>query len=164
MTVVNSVRVVTSWTLRDGQARSFAGVSRNMNITRGQAVYVLSTPSGFYKVGIAKNTRQRRAELQCGCPEPIAFELDTCIRDDGVDPRDFERLMHEALAPWRTSGEWFKPPHPRIIARVMKETWVRLRCPALHQRWDRFRLHVAAMRWVRSDERLYQPTELARAA
>jgi hypothetical protein len=120
------------------------GVTNNLRFTRGRSLYFLEVPSGHYKVGISEDPGARRAQLQCGCPEPITLACWTDIRDDGVDPAAFERLLHDVLTPWRASGEWFKVPTP-VLARAYRETWVRLRYPPLYQRWQRSCLYARAV-------------------
>ena len=118
------------------------GVTNALRMTKGQSVYVMSTTGGHYKVGIAKNPYQRQRELQTGCPLPITIEGVTAISDHGVDAARMEAKMHELLADFRGSGEWFNAP-PEVIGRAWKEAWVRLACPSLYQRWQRFRLHMS---------------------
>jgi hypothetical protein len=127
----------------DGVGRAI-GVANNLRITRGRSLYFLEVPSGHYKVGVSEDPPARKRQLQCGCPEPITLACWTNIRDDGVDPAAFERLLHDVLAPWHASGEWFKVP-TAVLARAYRETWVRLRYPPLYQRWQRFSLYARAV-------------------
>ena len=112
--------------------------------TFGQNVYVLSVPSGYFKVGIAKDPEARRRDLQCGNPEPIRLEGYTdypwLLGDDGVDPRQMERRVHALLAEYRVSGEWFKAPFERLYW-AWKLAWMELRHPDVVERWRRARVH-----------------------
>lgn len=128
------------------------GVTQNMRVTRGQALYVLSAPGGYYKVGIAKNPLERMRNLQCGNPLTISLEAWTSLDRDGVDAAQMEQLVHEALSMYRANGEWFKAD-PAIIGRAVKEAWCKLRCPSLYSRWNRFRLHMAVSRKRRANEK-----------
>lgn len=121
------------------------GIANALRMTRGQTVYVLSVPGGFYKVGITRTALSARiSALQTGCPQRITAEGQTAVRDSGVDAAEMERGMHALLAPYRASGEWFQTA-PEIVGRAWKETWVRLACPELYLRWQRFRLYVVSM-------------------
>ena len=126
-------------------------VAQAQRMTRGQAMYLLSTPSGHFKIGIARDPGSRRRELQTGNPEPIKLEGATIATDWGVDPRSLEMEIHRLLAPYRTSGAWFKAPQA-VINRAWQEAWCSIRHPALYQRWQRFSLHVRSMREYRAKE------------
>jgi hypothetical protein len=115
-------------------------------MTRGQIVYVISAPGGFYKVGITKNDVNTRLQtLQTGSPQRLTPEAITAVSPIGVDAAEMERGMHDLLAAYRTSGEWFQAP-PAVIGRAWKETWVSLVCPDLFKRWQRYRLHMITSR------------------
>jgi hypothetical protein len=133
------------------------GIANTWRATKGQSVYLLSTPSGFWKVGVARDPEARRRELQCGCPEPIALVGSTGQHEDGADARSFERLVHEALAPWRSRGEWFRAPEA-VVYRAWKEMWCQLRYPPLYQRWQRFSLYIRAVDAERRRLRLVEAT------
>ena len=110
--------------------------------TFGQSVYVLSVPSGYFKIGIAKDPEGRRRDLQCGNPEPItlvgASQYPWLSDDGGVDPRLMERRLHELLMEYRASGEWFKAPEERLY-RAWKLAWMELRHPNVVERWRRMK-------------------------
>jgi hypothetical protein len=95
-------------------------------VTTGKCVYIFSVPNGHFKVGIARDPEQRRADLQVGCPELITFVGATLIGEYGHDPAAVERRVHELLALYKTSGEWFL-----VSERTLMDAWaLALRRPA----------------------------------
>lgn len=104
--------------------------------TRGRHVYVLTTPSGYVKVGIARDPEARRANLQCGNAEPIMLFGASQVHEDGIDPQIMERRVHELLGAYRAIGEWFKAPMP-VIMRAWKQAWMEQAMPETIARWHR---------------------------
>lgn len=105
--------------------------------TVGQSVYVMTTPSGYTKIGIAKDPADRKSVLQTGCPEPIEIVGATTIADGGVCPRKMERGLHEILKPYHSHGEWFVVPHEKLHS-AWKLVWTELKRPEAVYRWRRF--------------------------
>jgi hypothetical protein len=107
------------------------------SLTRDKHLYVFSNPDGHYKIGIAKDVEERRRNLQCGSPQLIRTECFSVISPQGVYAADLEREVHALLAHANVSGEWFKAS-PMVIGRAIKEAWIKLYCPPLYGRWQRF--------------------------
>lgn len=86
-------------------------------MTSGGCVYVMSVPSGAYKIGLAADPDQRRRELQCGNPEPISLEGATWpVNSVGAVPaRELEQMLHRMLAADRVCGEWFRIEFDRLV-------------------------------------------------
>src|SRR4051812_21138396 len=72
-----------------------------------QFVYALSRqhplPGYAYKIGRSRWPRQRRAGLQVATPDRLTLVASIMVADAPAT----ERMLHEALAPLRISGEWF---------------------------------------------------------
>lgn len=117
------------------------GVAASTRITRNQYVYFMSADDQFFKVGVARNPDQRLRELQTGCPYKLRINGTTSLSPQGVDAVMLEREIHTLLAWDRMSGEWFNSSG-EALARALKEAFVKLYCPPLYHRWNRFRLHV----------------------
>lgn len=109
--------------------------------TREQHVYIMSVPSGHFKVGIAKNPASRRALLQCGNPEQISIVGSSQVSPSGVCARKFEQIIHDTLRPWRSrnGGEWYETDHIQIYT-AYKFAWTVLVRPHLIERYLRLRL------------------------
>jgi hypothetical protein len=135
------VRFQDDWSFMT-HAGNFAeprGICFSHALTRDKHLYVLGTPDGHYKIGIAKDVDERRRNLQCGSPHPIGIQSKSLISPQGVYAADLEREVHALLAHANVSGEWFKE-NWFVIDRAIKEAWVKLYCPPLYMRWRRFRL------------------------
>lgn len=104
--------------------------------TKGQALYVASVPSGCHKIGIAKNPRVRRGELQTGNPELITLVGSTQIDPDGFDARELERRIHSLLGEQHRRGEWFECSFERV-ALALKCAWLSLKRPGFIERYER---------------------------
>ncbi len=68
------------------------------------AVYTISEgPLGPTKIGITVTDRSRMKSLQTGNPRPLTPGMILPCKH----ARNIERRVHELLAPYRLSGEWF---------------------------------------------------------
>lgn len=72
-------------------------------------VYVISTCSGFYKIGISQQPYSRHAQLLPGIPESSNVQLMVKCHNKSM-ASDLEREIHKDLADYNTIGEWFKVP------------------------------------------------------
>jgi hypothetical protein len=89
---------------------------------------------GYTKIGIADDPWKRVRELQTGCPERIA--LRGVFEPEGTSAYEMERVMHTILAPFQSSGEWFRA-EPHMIGRVHKLAHCYLERPDVLARWMR---------------------------
>lgn len=80
-------------------------------------VYIVRTPGGFYKVGVAQNVRQRIAELQTGNPHRIEL---VAARSVSL-ANELEKRLHKFLVNHKSGGgtEWFKLADDRVIEAVV---------------------------------------------
>jgi hypothetical protein len=82
-------------------------------------VYVIGTPNGPQKIGIASDVARRRTALQTASPDwlDIAFAYET------TRPlaQEIEYNAHWLLRRLRLQGEWFNVP-PSAAARVIRMT------------------------------------------
>lgn len=99
-----------------------------------RCLYVISTPSGYWKIGIAKEPQNRLRSLQTGNPEQLT--LYTEIGTLELDPLSIEREIHNNLAPFRTTGEWFKATQKQILTGI-RRAFSRYRAPAVYARYIR---------------------------
>jgi hypothetical protein len=76
--------------------------------TRTQCVYFISAPSGYWKIGVAIDPWDRLKTLQIGHHEKLTLINASDCEADGIAAVDYERTLHEFLAPLRVQGEWFK--------------------------------------------------------
>lgn len=113
--------------------------------TKGQAIYVLSIPSGYFKVGRSKNPIARMALFQCGCPEKISLYGATPYGTWGVCPVEFERRIHDLLDAYRITGEWFLVPED-TLASAIKVAWTSIVYPDTISRWERMREYMRRRR------------------
>lgn len=107
-------------------------------VTDGRSVYLISTPSGFYKVGVAGNPKGRFRAVKTGCPEKPCLMGYTEIAPGGVSPFEMERLIHVLLGRFRSHGEWFKTTDLDVYA-AWKLAWTYLAKPNVAERYLRFR-------------------------
>jgi hypothetical protein len=117
-----------------GEAASEDGSAEEM--AAKPCVYWIRAPSGYVKIGIAKNPWARLKELQTGHHERLEMYCATDCEADGVLAIDYERALHEFLAPLRVQGEWFKFD-ARAFAIAERLAWHKLRCPQMWDRWWR---------------------------
>lgn len=110
--------------------------------TREQAVYLLSVPSGHYKIGRAKSPEDRIRLLQCGNPERITLEGSSQISAGGLDAAEMERRVHQLLRDYRTSGEWFKASTDLIYG-AWKYAWMSMAHPDVTSRYERLKSRQA---------------------
>ena len=116
----------------------------NMAATRDARVYVLQAEGQeLYKVGVTKDLEARVSALQTGNPFRIKVVdfIDNHI--NGVYAASLEREMHDLLSAHRVSGEWFRC-NPFVIERAQKEAFIKLYCPPLYARWQRYRLWISS--------------------
>lgn len=127
--------------------KQIGAVPWRSTMTVDRCVYVLRTPSGFYKIGITNDPTLRLQSLQVGCPERIEFVGCTQIADDGesgVSAITAEYRIHSALRPYRATGEWFKPPSHDVVLAAWKYAFYTLQRRGFAKRYER--------RWPSSDE------------
>jgi len=83
-------------------------------------IYVMKAGDAYYKIGISKNPKARRCQLQHGCPLEITIELAV-----GMMPwcyaENLERSVHEDLADLRVRGEWFRIEDIELLESVKRE-------------------------------------------
>lgn len=70
--------------------------------------FVQQGDGGPVKIGVAKDPRNRLADLQVGSPYPLRL---LCVFRTIVA---YESELHRTLRDYRLSGEWFEP-HPLIL-------------------------------------------------
>ena len=111
----------------------------------GQAIYVMQVPSGYVKIGIAKDAPLRLSVLQTGNPEPIRlvawFDL------PGFNSYEIEREMHSWLRLFHVRGEWFRVPLD-LVFRAQKVACYKIGAPKVFARWQRMRAKKRAERRV----------------
>ena len=81
---------------------------RNARTHTVRHVYVIGAEAGPFKIGIATDPHQRRAEIQNGNPIKVMV-----LHSVSVDPQDalaVEGAVHRLLAKRRLAGEWFDVP------------------------------------------------------
>jgi muconolactone delta-isomerase len=61
----------------------------------------------YFKIGISSSVEGRIANIQIGCPMPIAQIMTVECRTKDM-ARACEQRMHSLLHSYRTSGEWFR--------------------------------------------------------
>lgn len=99
-------------------------------------VYFIRAPSGYVKIGSARDPVERMNALQVGHHEKLdimaAFEC-----GDGIVPAVvLERTLHEMLAPLRIQGEWFKYDK-RMFDVASRYAWIKCRYPEAWEFWWR---------------------------
>jgi hypothetical protein len=79
----------------------------------GSAFIYLMGCEEYFKVGVANDPNKRLINLQCGNPYPISLLASwysyTALVDEG--------RLHDALAMYHKSGEWFKLPE-EVVAKM----------------------------------------------
>jgi hypothetical protein len=75
-----------------------------------QCLYIMSVPSGRFKIGVTSDPWKRRSEIQIGNHEPVTLDGAWVYDDYGINARDVERELHQLFSPIRQTGEWFKGP------------------------------------------------------
>ena len=70
-------------------------------------VYVAESVLGFHKIGISKHPDQRIAQLNV----PGVIDLRLVHTFPVMFAHRSEKLLHDALADYRVSPEWFKLPN-----------------------------------------------------
>jgi hypothetical protein len=66
-------------------------------------VYLVQSPTGAYKIGRAKNPKDRVRTFGVKLP----FEIELIHTIEAADYKVAERQLHERFAPKRVNGEWF---------------------------------------------------------
>lgn len=116
----------------------------NMTCTRDAYLYVIKADGqSLYKVGVTKDLEARVASLQTGCPFKLKVVTLSEKHPNGVYAAGLEREMHKLLSACRTVGEWFCC-EPSVVERAEKEAFVKLYCPPLYARWQRYRLWISS--------------------
>lgn len=80
-----------------------------MTQRRGWMVYVMLTETGdvgHFKIGITIKLERRVRSIQTGCPFELKGVLFVGVAGRSQAAR-IERALHDALAAFRTNGEWF---------------------------------------------------------
>ena len=125
-------------------------------------VYVISSDTGFQKIGWSVNLVSRLRGLNHAHPTPLSLFFYVPHEDAPA----IERRAHRAIAADRAQGEWFRvtPDRARaavlaaVAARAHVRAWVRAprqtsstgpayAKPNPHTRWTAERQHVLALRW-----------------
>lgn len=74
---------------------------------RGQVIYFVQAERiGYFKIGIAKDTTSRLAELQTGCPTKLTLRGIATVAE-GLVAHQVEQFLHSMMAPFQEEGEWF---------------------------------------------------------
>jgi predicted GIY-YIG superfamily endonuclease len=112
--------------------------------TRDAYLYIIEAgDQRIYKIGVTKDIDSRLASLQTGSYVKLGVVAQIDKHSNGVYAQSLEREMHELLAASRISGEWFQCGFS-VIERAMKESFVKLYCPPLYARWQRYRMYVSS--------------------
>ena len=77
-----------------------------------QALYIAETANGFHKIGISKHPEQRVRQLDI----PGVLDLNLLHTVPTMFARKTEKLVHDALADYRVSSEWFQLPDDLLNA------------------------------------------------
>jgi hypothetical protein len=78
------------------------------------AYFAHCAAAGQHKIGFAHHLQARLAELQTGCPFPLALHRNvTCTA-----PASYEAQAHAHFAEARRSGEWFEVTAAEIDAYI----------------------------------------------
>jgi hypothetical protein len=94
------------------------------------ALYVMATADAgrhrFVKVGISSDVGRRVTQVQVGCPLPITFLWVLQVGDE-KKVREAEKSLHESLAQFHSSGEWFAidmadASHKDVFDRALAES------------------------------------------
>jgi hypothetical protein len=80
-------------------------------------LYVMGTPLGHKKIGLAVNPARRRFSLQTASPTKIDI-LHTRQLPDPTIAVDIERRAHWLLREHRLSGEWFNVPLEAALSAI----------------------------------------------
>ena len=112
--------------------------------TRDAYLYVAAA-KGYevYKIGITKDVDSRLASLQTGSHAKLQARIVYGTHPNGVPAKDLEYAVHQLLADSRISGEWFRCSSA-IIERAIKECFIKLYCPPLYARWQRYRMWASS--------------------
>lgn len=92
------------------------------NISKDQCVYIITTYTGYWKIGISINPEARVFELQTGSPFKLHFHGGSLIGPQGFNARAVERQLHRRLAKYRVHGEWFQCSEAELMA-VWSDVW-----------------------------------------
>lgn len=77
-------------------------------------VYVIGPNNGPQKIGIAKDVRLRKGDLQVGCPFDLHIHAAVPMETEQA-ARNAERMAHRILSKSRQRGEWFNVSPIRAI-------------------------------------------------
>ena len=112
----------------------------------GCFVYIIATTMGAYKIGVAKNPRDRYNCLKAGIPDPSEILL--LIQCKGRKHAfAVERGIHNQLSEYRTAGEWFRPPKA-VLAELILE---------LGSRIDALTSEPPILKYIQIDSNPYEP-------
>lgn len=102
---------------------------------------------GAVKVGVSNNVKRRRSGIQASSPDRVAiFHTE---RPVGLSAFAVEKAAMALLAPWRTSGEWFrcKPELARLAVQAAATSDANL--AAFFPRFGE--LEAATALWIEAD-------------
>lgn len=75
------------------------------------SVYLINmVGTNFYKIGIAKNTKERIKQLQTGNPLPLEVKYESRV----IDAFGFEQELHQQFNTERVLNEWFELSENRL--------------------------------------------------
>ena len=115
-------------------------IARRMKIW---SVYVMAAPHSkgltYFKIGRSSDVSKRLGQVQTGCPLPITQVFIFTMWGNGA-AQAAEWKMHEALAEYRTQGEWFALrtddlAHKRAMNHAMNDVAERWSPPQGKKKW-----------------------------
>jgi len=82
-------------------------------------VYVMTIPGGYIKVGMATDVEARLKNIQTSNPHlvQVVYKSPKLSADNA---RYLETMVHDALRPYRTRGEWFRVDPKVAIAKAVE--------------------------------------------
>jgi len=76
-------------------------------IHKNNFLYVIKSGDSAYKVGISMDPKRRLSQLQTGNHNPLSLVMQIPFESSGEANR-VERIIHEKIKAYNSSGEWFK--------------------------------------------------------
>lgn len=98
------------------------------NEDRATYVYVVTREDDCCKIGVSRNVRRRRSELQESNPDKLSVFFSA--KPSTMTALEVETAAMRALAPWRKRGEWFActPALAVLVVREVQQNAERLGC------------------------------------
>ena len=117
---------------------------------KAQKVYVIGSPDGPVKIGVAECVRRRRSSLQIGSPTELEIFGEFDVGEHSA--RDVEMAVHFALRATHVRGEWFDVSPERAMSEVKKQSVTLVLPPEKERPLGRrvpFQLRIDQDRWDR---------------